>query len=57
MKSYLRAIFFGSVHLTSCNILCPLMTVEVLEYPGPFHKLICTKQEKHYFYRKLKDKG
>ena len=33
------------------------MTVEVLQYPWPFHKLIRAKQEEHYFYRELKDKG
>ena len=33
------------------------MAVEVLKNPGPFHKLIGTEQEEHYFYRELKDKG
>ena len=44
-KKYIVPFCIYLVHLFSCNIPCPLVAVEVLKNPGPFHKLIGTEQE------------
>lgn len=40
----------------SSLVFCAHLAV-MMEYPWPFHKLICTEQEVNPQYRKLQDKG